>query len=107
MKTTKMLTILVLALGLATEDANADFTFGKPQNLGPVVNSGSDDATNAFSADGLELYFASKRPGGLGNYDIWVSIRQSVKDPWGPPTNLGAPVNSPYGEVYPSISSAV
>ena len=97
--------VLVLALGLAAEVAKADFVFGEPTNLGPVVNSGSDDATNAFSADGLELYIASKRPGGLGNYDIWVSIRQSVKDPWGPPTNLGAPVNSPYGEVYPSISS--
>ena len=67
-------------------------------------NSGSDDATNAFSADGLELYFASKRPGGLGNYDIWVSVRQSVKAPWGPPTNLGAPVNSPYGEVFQAKS---
>jgi hypothetical protein len=34
--------VAAVVLGGAT--ANADFTFGKPQNLGPVVNSSSGDA---------------------------------------------------------------
>jgi len=82
-----------------------DFTFGKLQNLGPVINSPSGDTMGCFSADSLELYFSSARPGGFGAYDLWVSTRQSMNDPWGPPANLGATVNSPYNEICPSLSS--
>jgi hypothetical protein len=84
---------------------NADFVFGEPENLGPVINTSSIDATNCISSDNLELYFGSNRPGGLGDLDIWVSTRQSIYEAWGPPYNIGAPVNSPYVEAYPSISS--
>ena len=34
--------VLVLALGLAAEVANADFAFGTPTNLGPTVNLAQD-----------------------------------------------------------------
>jgi Tol biopolymer transport system component len=107
MKTTKILVILgfFLALGLATQVANADFIFGKPQNLGPVVNSSSGDAGTNVSPDGLELYFSSNRLGGLGGWDLYVSTRKSINDRWGPPGNVGAPVNSEYDESYPSLSS--
>ena len=96
---------LVLALGLATHVANADFTFGRPQNLGPVVNSAANEAGITLSSDGLELYFSSQRSGGQGDYDIWVCTRQNVDEPWGPPANLGATVNSPYTELYPCLSA--
>jgi hypothetical protein len=82
-----------------------DFTFGKPQNLGPVINSPSGDVMGCFSADNLELYFSSNRPGGYGAYDLWVSTRESTNDPWGPPINLGALVNSTNNEICSSISS--
>lgn len=95
----------VAALGWTTGSANADFTFGTPQNLGPVVNTASSDGSNCTSADDLELYFASTRLGGFGRYDLYMSTRQSINDPWGPPTNLGPTVNSPYDEVFPSLSS--
>ena len=98
MKTTKMLTILVLALGLTTQVANADYTFGAPQDLG--LGSGG---YISVSADELELYFTSTRAGGLGNEDLWVSTRQSAHDLWGPPTNLQN-VNSSYRDAFPSIS---
>jgi len=97
--------ILVLTLGLIATVANADFTFVKPQNLGPVVNSPSGDAGTCFSADSLELYFSSNRPGGYGYYDIWMTMRATKSDPWGPPLNLGPAVNTPYAEICPSISS--
>ena len=85
--------------------ARADFAVGKPRNLGATVNTAWGDAGCSTSADGLELYFASNRPGGFGDWDIWVSRRQSTDDPWGLPANLGAPVNSIYVERYPSLSS--
>jgi hypothetical protein len=64
-----------------------------PVNIGPVVNSAFHDAAPEISKDGLSLYFGTNRPGYGGN-DIWVSQRASVDDPWGPPVNIGAVVNT-------------
>ena len=105
MKTKKMLTILVLALGLTAELAKADFTFGTPTNLGPTVNTSAFDGVPSISADGLELYFSSGRPGGYGSLDIWVTTRPTKDDPWGTPVNLGSTVNSGYDDPTPSIST--
>jgi hypothetical protein len=78
----------------------------KPVNLGPIVNSSVEDMRPSISADGLSLFFTSKRPGGYGGFaDIWVTTRESVSDPWGAPVNLGPNVNSPLGEGLPSISA--
>jgi hypothetical protein len=98
--------LLWLTAALMTcQIARADFVFGRPQNLGPVINSPASDFGACTSADGLELYFASDRAGGFGTADIWLSTRPSVDVSWGPPANLGATVNSPYMEAYPSLSS--
>ena len=105
MKTTKMVVILILALGLTTEVANADFTFGTPVNLGPTVNSSYGDIAPNISADGLELFFYSPRPGGYGGYDIWVTMRASVSDPWAEPLNLGPTVNSWSRDAHPCVSA--
>jgi hypothetical protein len=54
-----------------------------------------------ITSDGGELYFHSDRPGGQGEYDIWVS--QKAGDGWGPPRNI-AIVNSPYTDGWPFVS---
>jgi len=100
-----ILLVLVLVLALAAGVTKADFIFGEPQNLGNVINTTSVDASNCTSADNLELYFGSNRPGGFGDMDIWVSTRQNINEAWGSPSNIGSPVNSPYVEAYPSLSS--
>ncbi len=98
--------VLVLALGLAAEVANADFTFGTSKNLGPTVNSSANDGSMSISANGLELYFGSyNRPGGYGHYDIWVAKRETIDDDWSSPTNLGPTINSSSREVGPEISA--
>src|SRR5690349_13830924 len=61
-----------------------------------VVNSAADDQHPAMSKDALSLYFTSNRPGGSGNFDLWVTQRDSLDDCWQPPVNLGPVVNSPY-----------
>ncbi len=96
---------VVVMLVTCGRQASADFIFGPAQNLGPVVNSSSGEGTVSVSADRLEMYFSSNRPGGLGYEDLWVSTRQDVDDPWGPPVNLGPPVDSSYRESYPSVSA--
>ncbi|MHC4681362.1 MAG: discoidin domain-containing protein, partial [Planctomycetota bacterium] len=94
--------VLVLALCMV---AKGDFTFGEPTNLGSTVNSSYYDWSPSITADGLEMYFESDRPGGLGTYDIWVSTRANKEDDWGAPTNLGAPINTPDWQNGPCISA--
>lgn len=75
-----------------------------PVNVGPLVNSASNDFGPAISKDGLSLYFTSNTAEGFGGEDIWVSQRASRDDPWGPPINLGPNVNSSFNERVPSFS---
>lgn len=97
--------ILILVLCIATKVTNADFIFGTPINLGPTVNTSSNDAGPSISTSGLSLYFTSDRPGGFGESDLYVSTRAKKNDPWGAPSNLGAVVNSSSTEGTPSISA--
>ena len=97
--------VLVLALGLTAELAKADFTFGTPTNLGPTVNSTAGEFSPSISANGLELYFTSNRAGGSGAWDLWVTTRATIDDPWVTPVNLGPTVNSSSGDEGLSISA--
>jgi Tol biopolymer transport system component len=95
---------VVLALGGGS--ARADFTFGKPTNLGPIVNSSSHDGGGPhISVDGLELYFSSRRPGGYGSVDLWVSIRETIDSEWSTPVNLGPIVNNTGIDLAPDASA--
>jgi hypothetical protein len=80
-------------LWMCTRPATQD-PWSLPVNLGPVVNSDYYELNGQLSSDGLTLFFESDRPGGLGGYDIWVAVRKSIDDRWGPPINLGPPVNT-------------
>ena len=101
-----MLLLAALAFIVLTNAyvAKADYIFGTPTSLGPIVNSSASDGTPSISADGLELYFLSLRPGGLGYGDIWITKRATIDDDWGNPVNLGSPVNSSSWELCPYIS---
>jgi Tol biopolymer transport system component len=81
------------------------YSFGTPVNLGPGINSAQGEGSPRISADGLELYFHSNRPGGFGGHDIWVAVRPSVSAEWGKPVNLGPIVNSRANEIAPTISA--
>ena len=82
-----------------------DHDWEQPTNLGPTVNRSSYDDGAWISHDGLELYFMSDRPGGIGSFDIWVSKRATKNDPWTEPINLGAIVNSAARDAYPCLST--
>jgi hypothetical protein len=69
------------------------------------VNSSSDDRDAYLSADGLTLYFASDRPGGIGGQDLWVTLRPDRQSPFAPPRNV-MDLNSAYSEGNPTISDA-
>jgi WD40-like Beta Propeller Repeat len=75
---------------------SVDDPWSSPVNLGPTVNTTSDEGNPAFSRDGHYLFFQSKRPGGFGGIDLWVAYRQHTHDDfdWQLPVNLGAAINS-------------
>jgi hypothetical protein len=77
-----------------------------------VVNSAFNDSHPAISKDGLSLIFATTRPGpdstgqvGLGNYDLWVTQRDSLEDCWQEPRSLGPTVNSAFQDFAPSLTT--
>ena len=90
-------------LWVASRSSPSD-PFGTPGNLGPAVNSASDDAIVDVSADSLTLVFDSLRPGGLGQDDVWLSTRASADAPWGPAVNFDAPINSSSGDFPVALS---
>jgi tetratricopeptide (TPR) repeat protein len=61
----------------------------KPTPLNKNINTGQFWETSAsMSADGKKLYFASNRPGGAGELDLYVSELDG-KGSWGKAVNLG------------------
>ena len=94
---------LVMAQASLTQ-AQKYSDWSPPINLGSVINSGLSDQGPALSKDGLSLYFHSNRPGGLGGFDMYVSHRASVDDPWSSPLNLGPTVNTGFDEGNPAFS---
>jgi Tol biopolymer transport system component len=101
-----MLVVFVTAIVFSGGSAKSDFTFGEPVNLGPTVNdSSSEDYFPCPSADGLEIFFVSGRPGGEGAEDLWVTTRSSVAEPWADPINLGPTVNTSSTETGPTLSA--
>lgn len=85
------------------------------ETLGPAVvvpglNSTVEDNHASVRRDGREIFFNSRRPGGILNpsgqasFDLWVATRANVHDAWSTPVNLGAPVNSPAAEFHPNLS---
>ena len=64
------------------------YCYEPPVHLDSPVNTPGFEGKPSLSADGLELYFVSDRPGALGgpgDQDIYVSRRSSVNRGWGPP----------------------
>jgi len=82
-----------------------DDPWGMRQNLGPTINSPVEDMDPSISADGLTLYFNSRRSGGYGGMDVYMTTRSTRDDPWGEPVNLGPPVNTSYSDYGPEISA--
>ncbi len=78
----------------------------RPQNMGRPLNSPAWDAQPSVTADGLTMYFSSRRFGSMGDSseDIYVCYK-NTDGSWTPPHNLGEPVNTRFNERSPFISA--
>lgn len=73
-----------------------------PRNIGKPVNTVYRETQPSLTPDGRTLYFASDRPGGKGQHDIWVSKRDS-SGRWSVPENMGDSTNTEGLEMSPFI----
>ncbi len=89
---------------VTTRTATSD-PWAEPVNLGPDLNSPTVDGQPDISADGLTLFFRSRKPGTYGGSDIWFSKRATVKDDWGMPVHPEPPVNTTASDSGPNISA--
>ncbi|HEX2455511.1 MAG TPA: hypothetical protein VHI99_17570 [Vicinamibacterales bacterium] len=87
--------------------AGKPYCYGTPVHLDPTINTPGFEGGPSLSADGLELYFVSDRPGALGgpgDQDIYVTRRTSVNENWGAPERVPPPVSSTFFDITPRIS---
>jgi len=73
-----------------------DGSWEEPRNLGPEINTSGDEEAPFITNDGRILFFSSTGHRGLGEQDIFLS---QYDGKWGPPFNLGPPVNSSFREL--------
>jgi len=86
--------------------ATTDDEWPEPVNLGPRVNTSSNERRMWISADGLMLLLQSDRPRGSGAVDIYMTTRATTNDAWAEPVNIGPVVNVPQiSEASPIVSS--
>jgi outer membrane protein OmpA-like peptidoglycan-associated protein len=71
-----------------------------PQHMGNVINSAGFEIAPFLSKNKDTLYFSSNGHGGLGDADIFYSVRQGDWSSWSKPTNLGAPFNTEKFDAY-------
>ncbi len=75
----------------------------------PIVelNGGDSEEHPGLSSDGLTVWFASDRNGGLGSFDIYVSTRpnRSSGTPWSTPV-LASSLNDGTNNESPQVSSS-
>ncbi|MDD4746898.1 MAG: OmpA family protein [Salinivirgaceae bacterium] len=79
-------------------------SWGKPKNLGSLVNSAYNEEAVFISPDGQTLYFSSNGHSSMGGYDIFKCEVQR-DGTWGIPQNLGHPINTPDDDMFFSLTA--
>lgn len=80
----------------------SDGVAGEPVNLGPMVNSPSDEMTPYYDQRNGTLYFSSDREGGLGGFDIYCAVGQ--RNTWQQAEPVCGCLNSEQNDLYFTIA---
>ena len=70
----------------------------QPVNLGSAINTAYGEEGVFMAPDGKTIFFSSEGHNTMGGYDIFKSVFEGGK--WGPPENLGWPINTPDDDVF-------
>ena len=86
-----------LDIYVARRKANGEW--GEAKNLGPTINTSSDERAPYIHPDGKTLFFSTKGYPGLGGFDIFSS-QLTEFGTWTFPENLGYPINTADDDVF-------
>ena len=78
-------------------------SWSEPMPLKGGINSESNDNYPFALTDGMTVYFASDRDGGIGGYDLYVSKYSPEREMYLQPERLPMPFNSPYNDYMMAI----
>lgn len=78
--------------------------WSEPVNLGPTVNTAEDEESPFIAVDNKTLYFSSNGKTSMGEFDIFVSVRDENNN-WSAPINLGYPINSTGDDIFYTTTS--
>jgi hypothetical protein len=84
--------------------ASTEEPWGTPTRIAELSTADADEHLSR-TADELVALFTSDRPGGMGGYDIYMTTRGQVTDPWGPP-ELVAELNSDAYDQDPTLDAS-
>lgn len=78
---------------------NSNDRWGKPVNIGNMINTPYDETAVSISPNDSILYFSSNGPNSMGGFDVFESKLSDV-GLWSKPVNLGFPVNTPDDDLF-------
>jgi hypothetical protein len=81
----------------------ADGSFAEPVKVGPPINSEFGTGDTFVAPDESYAIFSSRRPGGFGDGDLYVSFKEE-RGGWGTPVNLGESINTGEVEFCPMVT---
>jgi Tol biopolymer transport system component len=80
-----------------------DGKYSDGQNLGGMINTKYIELDSFVAPDESYLIFCSDRPGGYGEYDLYVSFKDT-DEVWKEPINMGPEINSVESVTRPSVT---
>jgi len=83
--------------------SSVDWTFRARKSLPAALQSEHPDFSLCIAPDGSYLVFASFRPGGHGETDLYASFALAGGG-WSSPVNLGPTINTKANERFPSVT---
>ncbi|MFP5470103.1 MAG: OmpA family protein [Bacteroidia bacterium] len=77
----------------------ANGEWSDPKNMGFPINTPFDEESPYLHPDGKTLYFSSRGHNSMGDFDVFVTEKQT-DGTWSQPRNLGYPVNTVGPDVF-------
>lgn len=78
--------------------------WSEPLNLGPVINTATEETSPFLATDDRTLYFSSRGFSGYGGNDVYVTRRlDDTWKNWTEPENLGPAINSERDDFFINI----
>jgi outer membrane protein OmpA-like peptidoglycan-associated protein len=74
--------------------------WGDAENLGEEINTSLNEDGPFIGYDSKTLYFSSEGGEGMGGYDIYRVVYDSLSSAWEAPENMGYPINTPDHDIY-------